>query len=155
MKKLQILITILSIPLMFSSCSKDVKYYLTSVTINSIPETQGSLAWDDQGGEEPDVFPALSASSGQVWELQNYQTSHLEDATNADLPFTFIIPNLELEAETRYAMELWDYDYITSNELMASINFTPEDLDVGSSATEITLTSGDASVTITVEKDED
>lgn len=155
MKTIKSLTTFLALTFLMSSCSEDAKYYVTSVTINSIPATQGSLPWDDTGGSEPDVFPAIGSAAGQVWELQNYQTSHIEDATGNDLPFTFIIPNLELDAETRYSMELWDYDYITANELMASINFTPEDLDIGSSPTEITLTSGDASVILTMEKDED
>lgn len=154
MKTLKSISIFLALGLVMSSCSKEVKYYVTAVTINSIPSTQGSLPWDDTGGPEADVFPAIGSSAGQVWQLQNYQTSHIEDATSSDLPFTFLIPNLELDAETRYSMELWDYDFVTSNELMASINFTPEDFDVGNSPTEITLTSGDASVTITMEKDE-
>lgn len=155
MKTIRTISSFLALAVLLSSCTKDVKYYVTAVTINSIPPTQGSLPWDDTGGPEADVFPAIGSSAGQVWELQNYQTSHIEDATANDLPFTFIIPNLELDAETRYSAELWDYDFVTANELMASINFTPEDLDVGSSPTEITLTSGDASITLTIEKDED
>lgn len=155
MRSFKLFFALFALSIVTSSCSDNYRYYLTSIKINSIPATQGSIPWDDSGGSEPDVFPAIGSSAGVVWQLQNYQTSHLEDATNADLPVTYIIPNLEIDASTRYSAELWDYDYVTNNELMASMNFRPEDLDIGSNPTEVTLTSGDASVTLTFEKEED
>lgn len=154
MKTPKILSIFFALTFLLSSCSKEDKYFVTQFKINSFPQTQGSLQWDDTGGEQPDVFPAIGSSSGEVWRLQNYQTSHIEDATANDLPFTVLIPNVELDGETRYSAQLWDYDIVTSNELMASIDFTPEDLDIGTSGTEVTLSSGDASVTITIVKEE-
>lgn len=156
MKTLKTIASFLVVAVVLSGCSKeDPKYFVSSLKINSFPQTQGSLEWDDTGGLQPDVFPAIASSSQEVWRLQNYITSHIEDATSADVPFTVLIPNLEVEGGTRYSVQLWDYDIVTDNELMASLDFIPEDLDIGTTSTEITLSSGDASVTLTMVKEED
>ena len=84
------------------------------------------------GGLETDVFPAIATDTGEVWRLQNYQTSHIEDIVASDFPFTHILRSVESDAETRYTTQLWDYDIITANELMTSISFTPENLDISS-----------------------
>ncbi len=152
MKKL--IFSSLVIATMLSSCSKDPEYFITNIKVNSFPEMQGSIPWDDTGGEEPDLFPKITAGGVDFWELQNYQTSHLEDASNADLPWSWLIPSLKIEGETEYTFELWDYDYVTANELMSSARFTPEDHEYSSGTTNIEVSSSQMSVTITVEKEE-
>lgn len=139
---------------MLTSCSKDAEYFITGITVTSFPETQGSIPWDDNGGEEPDLFPKITAGGVDFWELQNYQTSHLEDATAADLPWSWLIPSLKIVGETQYTFELWDYDYVTANELMSSARFTPEDHEYSGGTTDIIVSSSQMSVTITVEKEE-
>lgn len=156
MRNTKLLLPVLGLSLIMTSCSEETHYNVTGITINSIPETQGSVPWDDTGGSEPDVFPSISTADGdEVWRLPDYQFTHVEDATNADFPFIVGVSNLELDAETRYSIKIWDYEYIGTNELMATMNFTPEALDLKDGANEVVLTSGQASVTVTFDVYED
>lgn len=154
MNTFKTLFSLLIIAVLLTSCGKDPEYFITNITVTSFPEMQGSIPWDDNGGEEPDLFPRISAGGVEFWELQNYQTSHLEDATLAMLPWSWLIPSQKIEGETQYTFELWDYDYVTSNELMSSARFTPEDHTYSNGTTDIVVSSSQMSVTITVEKEE-
>lgn len=118
------------------------KVYVNSVTVNTFPSTNSGNNWDpDASG--PDIFPMILLGTTEVW---NASASHYSNCTNtASYTFTAGLP-VELDLNSQYSIQIWDYDPLDPNDYVGGYYFSTSTSDPSN-----TIKSGDASSTLQIE----
>ena len=122
---------------------------ITQIALNSFPDLDNNgNDWDfAHVGDNPDVF--LSINSGSI--ANDVQTTQVENEAFSGLtpyfrPVTALV--LSNPANT-YTIGVWDYDTTDPDDLMGTINFTPNNFKSGFPQS-FNLSSGGISLTVDV-----
>jgi len=113
---------------------------LKRVRITNFPATDGGAGWDLTNG--PDVYIKILRGTALLYESGTFDNATPALTYNPNT--TFFAP------ESRHSILLYDFDSTSGDDYMGGIEFTPYAKNAGF-PTEITLSAGGISATLTVE----
>ncbi len=93
------------------------EYVITRLKLNNIPATDGGSAWDTgfETPAAPDIFFVVKDGENVI-----YKSPHHDNIASSDLPTQWDDLDITLTYGKQYFVDFYDYDELTSDDIMAS-----------------------------------